>query len=299
MIYKILRLLLSVFCFILVFYLFEAINYLSLFNSILNFGLGNFIILIALNLLSLAILFIRFSTLIEQLKISFSKKIFVVFNSNLFNILPIPGFVEAVKYNDIKFLAGKENSFYIVLLEKLSSILIYFSFIFCFYLFLNLNFFFFLIGIFILFFLFIYSFKYKYNIFYIGYIFQKLSFYYRNFNRILAQVFIYSFIMQFISIIVSLYVFYILGILNLDNLLKGIFVIILSNFISSIPVSILGFGIRDLSYIFLGTYFLAIPHDISILATSILNILVIFNQLVCFIISLFFFYKKSLIRTIS
>ena len=144
MIYKILRLLLSVFCFILVFYLFEAINYLSLFNSILNFGLGNFIILMALNLLSLAILFIRFSTLIEQLKISFSKKIFVVFNSNLFNILPIPGFVEAVKYNDIKFFAGKENSFYIVLLEKLSSILIYFSFIFCFYLFLNFNFFFFL-----------------------------------------------------------------------------------------------------------------------------------------------------------
>jgi len=252
----------------------------------------------ALNLLSLAILFIRFSTFIEKLKISSSKRIFVVFNSNLFNILPIPGFVEAVKYNDIKFFAGKENSFYIVLLEKLSSILIYFSFIFCFYLFLNLNFFF-LICIFIFFFLLIYSFKYKYNIFYIGYIFQKLSFYYRNFNKVLAQVFICSFIMQFISIIVSLYIFYIFGILNLDNLSKGIFVIILSNFISSIPVSILGFGIRDLSYIFLGTYFLAIPHDISILTTSILNILVIFNQLVCFILSLFFFYKKSLIRTIN
>jgi hypothetical protein len=270
-----------------------------LFNNILNFGLGNFIILIALNVLSLVILFFRFSTLIEQLKISFSKKIFVVFNSNLFNILPIPGFVEAVKYNDIKFLAGKENSFYIVLLEKLSSIIIYFFFIFCFYLFLNLNFFFFLIGIFIILLLFIYSYKYKYNIFYIGYIFQKLSFYYGNFNKILAKVFIYSFIMQFISIIVSLYVFYILGVLNLDNLSKGIFIIILSNFISSIPISILGFGIRDLSYFFLGTYFLSIPHDISLLATTILNILVIFNQLVCFIISLFFFYKKSRIRTIS
>jgi hypothetical protein len=249
--------------------------------------------------LSLSILFLRFSTLIKQLKISFSKKIFVVFNSNLFNILPIPGFVEVVKYNDIKFLAGKENSFYIVLLEKLSSIIIYFFFIFFFYLFLNLNFFFFLISIFIILLLFIYSYKYKYNIFYLSYIFQKLSFYYGNFNKVLAKVFVYSFIMQFVSIIVSLYVFYILGVLNLDNLSKGIFIIILSNFISSIPISILGLGIRDLSYFFLGTYFLSIPHDISLLATTILNILVIFNQLTCFIISLFFFYKKSGIRTIN
>ena len=106
--------------------------------------------------------------------------------------------------------------------------------------------------------------------------------------------------MQFISIFASVYIFYVLGVLNLGNLSKGIFVIILSNFISSIPVFILGFGIRDLSYFFLGNYFLSIPQDTSLLATSILNILVIFNQLVCFIISLLlFFYKKFPIKTIN
>lgn len=240
----------------------------------------------------MVILLARFLTLTEQLKISFLKKIFVFFNSNLFNIIPIPGFVEIVKYNDIKFLAGKENSFYMVSLEKLSSIIIYFSFIFFFYIFLNYNFFFSLIIIFITLLLLIYFYKYKYNIFYIGYVFQKLSFYYENFNKIFAKVFIYSFIAQFISIIVSLYIFFILGVLNLDNLLNGIFIIILSNFISSIPISILGFGIRDLSYLFLGTYFLSIPHDTSLLATTILNILIIFNQLVSFIISIFFFTKN-------
>lgn len=106
--------------------------------------------------------------------------------------------------------------------------------------------------------------------------------------------------MQFISIFVSIYIFYILGVLNLDNLSKVITIIILSNFISSIPVFILGLGARDLSYFFLGSYLLSIPQDTSLLITAILNILVIFNQLVCFVVSLFVFFKKKLtIKTIN
>ena len=79
----------------------------------LDLGVGNLILIFFVNLITLVLIFIRFSFLIKNLNLPFARRMFVVFNSNLFNIIPIPGLAESVKYIDINYLAGKENSLYI------------------------------------------------------------------------------------------------------------------------------------------------------------------------------------------
>ena len=218
----------------------------------------------------------------------------MVFNSNLFNIIPIPGLVEAVKYNDIKKFAGKENSLYIVTIEKLSSLIVYFLLIILIFSFLNLQFYTFSFFSLILFLALIILYKKKYNLPYVNYPFQRLAIYYKNFNYIFFTTFFISGILQTLSVLIPLYIFYELRILQPANFATGFFIIILSNFIASLPISVLGIGIRDMSYFFLGAYFLSISPNDSLVVSSILNILAMCNQFICIIVSVcYFFWKKN------
>ena len=293
MFYNIFRFFFTVICFIAIFYLLEDINFLILKNRILNVHPFNFIVIIFINLATLALLFIRFSFLIKQLDLPFGRRLFVVFNSNLFNIIPIPGFAEAFKYADINNLAGKENSLYIVTLEKFTSLCIYLLLLIIIFAFLNLGLSIFILFLLILLIAIIHIQKKKYNLPYLGYVFQKLATFYKNFNFIFFITFLYSLIMHLLSFSIPLYIFYMLEIIDGSNILTGLFIITIGNFISSLPISFLGFGVRDLTYLFLGNYFLSISPDLSFVVSSLLNLLVLFNHFICFGISCFFFWKKN------
>ena len=294
MFFNIVRIFFSTICFIVIFIRFEDFNFLVLKNKILEIGLINLIVIFFINLTSLVFIFLRYSFLIKNLNLSFDRRMLVVFNSNLFNIIPIPGLAESVKYFDINYLAGKENSFYILILEKFTSLIIYLILITISLAFLNIQLNFFILFLCILFVTIIKLEKTKNNLPYIGYVFQRLSIYYKNFNFVLLKTFLMSLILQLFSISIPLYIFYALGFVDKSNIIIGFIVIIISNFISSLPISVLGFGVRDVSYFFLGSYFLSIPVNISLIVSTVLNFLVLSNQFISFVIFFFYFLKKKI-----
>lgn len=73
--------------------------------------------------------------------------------------------------------------------------------------------------------------------------------------------------------------------LDLSRITIILLFIALNNLLSSLPISFLGFGIRDLSYLFLGTYFEIMPVINLLAVATILNILSITNQLLSFLVS--------------
>ena len=287
MFYRAIRFLFTIICFIAIFYSIEDVNLADIKNSIFEISRSSIGFLFFINFLSLWMIFSRFSTLVHIFNIPLLNRLSTVSSSNLFNMLPVPGLPELNKFLDIKKSTGKENGLYIILTEKLSSVFIYFliiSFLGIVIFFPNTKFYYIFLLLVIIFF----TFKNSSNISYINYFVQRLRSLYgeKKIINIYGTIFFQTFLIQTLSIFLPVIILWDMNFLDPSRITLILFFIILNNLISSLPVSFLGFGIRDLSYLSLGTYFEIMPATNLLAIAFILNFFAITNQLLSLLVSL-------------
>lgn len=301
MLFNLFRLIITIISIIGIFFIYEDINIEIIKKQIQSIGFFTFVNAYLISFVGMILLFLRFSLLVNFLNISFFHKIFIVFNSNLLNLIPIPFFTELIKIKDLKLTAGIENSIFIVFVEKFASILCYLLIIITSlaWVFFEKNFMFIFIFLFVLFLYFLN--KKKYNLPYFSYVFQRLGIFFPNFNYIFLNIIFFSIAIQITSMCVSLYLFNEIIILDLENLSIFITTIFITNFISSLPISFGGMGIRDLVYLLIGPTMLAISKEVSLSISISLNLIIIFNHINSFLISSlsFFFIKIFKINAIK
>ena len=181
----------------------------------------------------------------------------------------------------------------LVSIEKLFSLLVYIILFLISFLIISSNIY--IKTLIVLFFLFlIYFFLNKEKITYIGYIFQRVRFLQKK-KFLIIFTFIISIFIQLIGIFNQFLIFKLAGVVSIDNYYYVFLIIVITNFISSLPISFAGFGVRDLLILFMGTKLLLIPDYSALLISTIANSLILVTHAICFAVSvsLFIFLKKE------
>lgn len=250
-------------------------------NSFAKISIKNITLLIFISSISIIIVIARFLYLTQSIDSNIKTRIKVALLSNILLIVPAPGLPELNKIIYLKKSFSLKFSTLLIIIEKFSAffaIFIIFTFLGSF-LFLNKTF----IILLILFFFF--------SIIIIYYILNLNNIFSSVYNRTLKKLktnkfFILNIII--ISLIIQLFSFLNPVILadnfNLivnNNYLNFLFLLILTNIVTSIPISIGGIGVRDAIIIFLGSTLFNYNYiDLAVIAIY-LNLLNIYNNFFC------------------
>jgi uncharacterized membrane protein YbhN (UPF0104 family) len=257
---KIFRIIISI---LLFFFILSQIERIQINKAFTIFSFYDFAIIISLIIFSIILIYKRYSYIVKygyNLELPFKTK-FTIFSSNIgLSQLPLPGAQEVGKYYQLsKYCKNNELNFYLVLLERFTSLMSSIFILIVLFL-INLKFYFLnsdfinnyynlIIALIILAIISVYFFIKTFinKLPYFSYIFNFLQFNIKYPKKFMFISFLFSLFIQIISNFVGYYSLAIL--IEFPNPVAALLILQLINILMTLPISFGGVGYREALYL--------------------------------------------------